>query len=240
MPRGSVVELVEDIRVGALVGVGEETLGRGIGQADPAVGPAHDDGLAHRADDGVQLGGAGVLGLGEPLEPDLDLDALTDVVGDRDDPGRAAREVHVLDDELHGQRSIGPDAQFREDRFGLARVGYRRGFRVAHPGHRRSGHEFVEWPTDERVGRAIEERACPAVDVQDLAGARIEEEDRFGDRVQRRFSQSARWEPIGVGHPGWTCGDRIGDLDRGCRLLHGSSMIPAPVRTRLIGDRTST
>ncbi len=166
--------------------------------------------------------------------------AFADVVGDRDDPGRAAREVDTLDDELHGQRSIGPDAQLREDRLILARGGGRRDPRIAHPCHRRSGHELVEGSTDERVGGAIEERACPAVDVQDLAGARIEEEDRFGDGVQRRFSQSAHWVPIGAGHPGRTLGDRIGDLDRGSWLLHGSSMIPAPVRPRLIGDRTST
>ena len=65
-----VVELSEDLRVGALVHVREEVLARRVGKRDPAVGGAHDDAVAHGPDDGIELGGAGVLRLGEHPQPD--------------------------------------------------------------------------------------------------------------------------------------------------------------------------
>ena len=102
--RGSdavrIVQLVEDLGVGPLLDVGEQALAGRVRQRDRAVGRAHDDGLTHRPDDGVQLGRPGMLGLGQPLEADLDLDPLVDVAGDRDDRPRPVRQLDRPEDDL--------------------------------------------------------------------------------------------------------------------------------------------
>ena len=59
-PSG-VLELGQDLGVRRLIDVGEDVLGRRVGQDDPAVAVADDDALAHRPDDRVELGGSGVL-----------------------------------------------------------------------------------------------------------------------------------------------------------------------------------
>ena len=99
-----VVELLEDLGVRPLLDVGEEALAGRVRQRDRAVGGADDDGLAHRPDDGVELGRASMLGLRQALEADLDLDPLADVPSDRDDRARAARQVDRLQDDLDRRR----------------------------------------------------------------------------------------------------------------------------------------
>ena len=76
------MQLRQDIGVGALFDVREESLTGRVGQGDRAVGRAHDEGLSHRPDDRIQLRRTSVLGLGQPLEANLDLDPLLDVAGD--------------------------------------------------------------------------------------------------------------------------------------------------------------
>ena len=86
-------------------------MGGGVGQADRAVGGTYDDGLAHRADDGIQFRRPGMLGLGESLQADLDLDPLADIPGDGDDPTRSIGQLDWLGDELDRDRAIALETQ---------------------------------------------------------------------------------------------------------------------------------
>ena len=112
MPSGS-WSWSEDLGVGRLLDVREESLAGRVGQGDRAVGRADDDGLAHRPDDRVQLGGTGVLGLGQALETDLDLDPIADVAGDGDDARRTSRALDQLQDDLDRDRAAVGDAGTR-------------------------------------------------------------------------------------------------------------------------------
>ncbi len=52
-----------------------------------------------------------MLGLGESLQADLDLDPLADVPGDGDDPARAIGQLDRLGDELDRDRAIVRETQ---------------------------------------------------------------------------------------------------------------------------------
>ena len=109
--------------IGLAGDVGHELLGGGIGKHRPAVSAAHDDGLAHRPDDRIQLGGASVLGLGEPLEADLDLDPVGDVACDRDDRRRSALGGQRLQDDLDREGRTARGLDLGHDRRGAASAG---------------------------------------------------------------------------------------------------------------------
>ena len=64
-----------------------------------------------------------MLGLGQALEPDLDLDPLADVARDRDHRGRAVGQLHPLDHELHGDRRAVRRLELGHDRAHVAPAG---------------------------------------------------------------------------------------------------------------------
>ena len=99
-----VLELREDLDVGLLLDVREDALRGRVGQADPPVVAAHEDPVAHRPDHRVQLGGLGVLRLGQPTEVGLGLDPVGDVAGDGDDPAVLSGWRDVLEQHLDGDR----------------------------------------------------------------------------------------------------------------------------------------
>jgi hypothetical protein len=99
-----ILELREDLGVGRLVDVGKDVLGRRVGQDDPAVAIAYDDALAHRLDDRVELGGAGMLREGQPPQGLLGRDPLPEVAGDREDACRLAAHRDPLQADLDRDR----------------------------------------------------------------------------------------------------------------------------------------
>ena len=112
-------ELCEDVLVGPLLDIREQEFACGIGQRDRPVGSADDDGLTHRPDDRVELRRSSVFRLRKALEPDLRVDPIADVPGDRNDRSIPRRQVDRVQYDLDGDRSAVPDSVVEDDRRGV-------------------------------------------------------------------------------------------------------------------------
>ncbi len=220
---GRVVELGEDVGVRPLIDLREQAMGGRVGETDGAVGRAHDDGLAHGADDGIELRRPGMLGLGEPLQPHLDLDPLADVARDGDDPACAVGQLDRPCDEFDRGRPIAAEPELGQDRLD---VPFWRRDRLRRPAQARDGgrpEELVESAAHELVGRAFEQLARPAVDVMDRTGLGIEDEDGLGDRIDDGLGQPGMRQSIGTWPPSGPPDRRCFDLCGRSGLWHGSS-----------------
>ena len=193
-----ILELGEDVGVGLLVDVGEDVLGGRVGQADPPVAGADEDAVAHRPDHGVQLGGLGMLGLGEAPEVRLGLDPVGDVARDGDDPAVLAGRRDVLEQDLDGDRPAIAVAEREGRRARVERAADERLDEAADPDrvelldqHRRVAGEQLLRAVAELVGGA-------AVHVRQPQRERVEHDDRVERRVEDALVADGLAERAGV------------------------------------------
>ena len=222
---GRIDQSREDVGVGLARDVGEQRLGGRVGQADPAVGRAHDDALAHRPDDGVQLGGPGVLRLGEPLESDLDFDPLRDVACDGDDRLRAVVQGDRLEHDLDRDRRSARPLDLGHERRGVPPAGgdlvdeARQSRRVGR------SDEVGDRAADQLVAPSPENVLTAAIDIDHLPSGRVEHDDGLDDGVEDRLGEAAVVARATHRHLGRHGGGGFGGPGPGLMIRHDVSMI---------------
>ena len=184
-----IVELAEDVREGPRLDAGEELLAGRVGEGDGPVRLAHDDAFAHRPDDRIQLGRAGVFRLGQALEADLDLDPVADVARDGDDAARSVRQADPLEGDLDRDRPTAGDLVLGHDRRDVTLARRDRPDEARQSGGIRWPEELVDRMADELLAGSPQEVAGAPVRGDDGAIVRIEDDDGFDDRVEDRLGQ---------------------------------------------------
>ena len=218
-----VVELLEDLGIRALLDVGEESLAGRVRQRDRAVSGAHDDGLTHRPDHCIELRGTSMLGLGQALEPDLDLDPLANVPSDGDDGERTARQFDRLQDDLDRCRPTVSRQVIEHDRQRWSIARDQRADDRRHAGCLGRLEDGFEALADQLVAGPLEELAAAPVDLFDDVGHGIEDDDRFDHGVEDHpVAVSLAIRRIANIRSG------SGRAGRGRRFWHGSSLRDLP------------
>ena len=118
--------------------------------------------LAHGPDDRVQLGRPSVLGLGQALETDLDLDPVGDVAGDRDDGRRPVAGGEWLQHDLDRHRRAARRLDLGHHRRGVSSSGGDLVDEAGQPGRVGRPDEIGERAADRsRRGRAPSRTSAP-------------------------------------------------------------------------------